>query len=132
MTKTLPTVAVINSSEDTIEMVRTCLEHHGLKSVVTAHVTDVRKGRVDFAEFLSRHDPRVLVYDISIPYEDNWHFLQSLLKMEQMEGRRIVITTTNKKVLESLVGPNDAFEIHGKPYDIQAVAAAVVRAAAGS
>lgn len=34
-------------------------------------------------------------------------------------GRKIVLTTTNKKRLEELVGPTDAFEIVGKPYDLK-------------
>jgi hypothetical protein len=46
-----------------------------------------------------------------------------------MTGRRIVVTTTNKKVLESMVGPTRAFEVHGKPYDIDLIVSAVERAA---
>ena len=123
-----PTIAVINSSDDTIEMLQSALAHHGFTSVVSLHVSDLRRDRVNFAAFLAEHDPRVLIYDISIPYDENWDFLQALLLTEQMRGRRIVVTTTNKRVLDSLVGGTGAFEIHGKPYDIEQIVAAVERA----
>lgn len=126
--KETPTIAVINSSEDTIEMLQVSLEQHGYSSVVAAHVADLRKGRVDFRSFLAAHDPRVLIYDISIPYDQNWEYLQELLGLEEMQGRTVVITTTNKEALEGLVGPTNAFEIHGKPYDIEQIVASVERA----
>ena len=124
------TVAVLNSSVDTIDMLKTCLHQHGFTSVVGAHVYDFRTGDADFRKFLAHHDPRVLIYDIAIPYEDNWRFLQELLATDAMAGRRVVVTTTNKRVLESMVGPTRAFEVHGKPYDIDLIVSAVERAAA--
>jgi DNA-binding NtrC family response regulator len=123
------TIAVLNSSVDTIDMLKTRLNQRGFASVVGAHVYDFRVGGADINTFLEQHDPRVLIYDIAIPYEDNWRFLQALLAADSMTGRRIVVTTTNKKVLESMVGPTRAFEVHGKPYDIDLIVSAVERAA---
>jgi DNA-binding NtrC family response regulator len=123
-------IAVINSSEDTVDMLRTCLQQEGFTSVVTTHVTDIKRGREDIIGFLATHDPQVLVYDVSIPYEENWNFLRLLMTSDEMDGRRVVITTTNKKVLESFVGKTDAIEIHGKPYDLQAIVESVQAAAA--
>ena len=125
-------IAVINSSEDTVEMLRTCLQQEGYTSVVTAHVPDIQRGRLDFVSFLAQHDPRVLVWDVSIPYEENWRFLQLLMSSEDMDGRRVVITTTNKRVLESFVGKTDAIEIHGKPYDLREIVESVKTAAAAA
>ena len=122
-------LAIINSSDDTVEMLRTCLQQEGFTSVVTTHITDIKRGRTDFIEFLAKHDPQVIVYDVSIPYEENWNFLRLLMSSDDMEGRRVVITTTNKKVLESFVGETDAIEIHGKPYDLRAIVESVQAAA---
>jgi hypothetical protein len=70
-------IAVINSSEDTIEMVREWLHQSGFENVVSAHVQDIRDGTMDFPAFVERHQPQVFIYDISIPYDQNWRFLQA-------------------------------------------------------
>jgi CheY-like chemotaxis protein len=127
--KGTPTIAVVNSNEDTVDMLRLCLQNHGFSSVVTAHVFDIKTGRMDFLEFLTVHDPAIFVWDVSIPYAENWRFVQMLMTSDQMKGRKFVITTTNKAALDSLVGPNEAFEIVGKPYDLEVVMEAVKKAA---
>jgi DNA-binding response OmpR family regulator len=122
-------IAVMNSNEDTTEMLRECLQHHGFTAVVTTHVVDIKRGRTDFIEFLMKHDPQVLIYDVALPYQENWSFLKLLMSTEEMRGRRVIVTTTNKEVLDELVGQTDAIEIHGKPYDLEMIVAAVERAA---
>jgi DNA-binding NtrC family response regulator len=124
-----PTIAVVNSSEDTTEMIRVCLQQHGFSAVVLAHVPDIKRGTTDFLELIGLHDPRVFVWDVGIPYEENWRFLKMLMELEPMKGRAVIVTTTNKRALESLVGPTDAIEIIGKPYDLQQIVTAVERAA---
>ena len=119
------TVAVVNSNEDTVEMLRYPLQSSGFKSVVTGHIHDFKTGNADFPTFLETHDPCVIVYDVTIPYDRNWTFLRLLLDSEHMRGRKVVLTVTNKKRLEEIVGPTAAFEIVGKPYDIDEVVRAV-------
>lgn len=119
------TVAVVNSNEDTVEMLRHALQHGGFSSVVTGHIHDFKTGAADFPKYLEMHDPRVIVYDVTLPYDKNWTFLRLLLDSEHMRHRKVVVTTTNKKRLEELVGPTDAFEIVGKPYDIDEIVRAV-------
>jgi DNA-binding response OmpR family regulator len=116
----MATVAVVNSSDDTVEMLRVALQHAGFESV-TAHVDDVKRGVLDFSRFLTEHDPRVVIYDVSPPYEQNWTFLQMLRTTDAMRGRLVVLTTTHKGHLDELVGPTDAVEIVGKPYDVNQV-----------
>ena len=99
-----PAVAVINSNEDTVEMLRACLQQNGFTALATAHVTDIRHGRTDFLKFVEEHEPTVIVYDIGIPYEENWRFLHLLMSSEAMQGRKVVVTTTNKRALDLLVG----------------------------
>jgi CheY-like chemotaxis protein len=124
-------IAVINSSEDTVEMLRACFQQHGFTSIVTAHVHDIKDGATDFLAFVETHQPAVVVYDISIPYDRNWRFLQLLMSSEVMRGRPVVVTTTNKEALSQLVGPNEAIELLGKPYDIEQIIGSVERALGG-
>jgi CheY-like chemotaxis protein len=113
----MPTVAVINSSEDTVEMLRTLLQQEGWETA-TAHVDDLKRGRVDCLKFLEAHDPGVIIYDVPPPYDQNWAFLRLLRSSRAMEGRVVIVTTTNKAALERFVGPTDALEIVTKPYDV--------------
>lgn len=120
-------VAVINSNADTVEMLRLALQLEGFESV-TAHVEEIKRGLLDFPRFLEEHDPRVVIYDIPPPYDQNWEFLKLLRTTDAMRDRAVVVTTTHKGHLEQLVGPTDAIEIVGKPYDLNQVIRAVRQA----
>ena len=126
-----PTIAVFNSSEDTVDLLRTALESEGFQTVV-GHIPDVKKGEIDLIDFINHHAPAVIVYDISPPYDANWRFLRLVRSSEPLKGRQFVITTTNKPALERLVGDNEALEIIGKPYDLGRVIEAVRTALARS
>jgi CheY-like chemotaxis protein len=126
MNKSQTVIAVINSSQDTVDMLREMLQHHGFSAVVSAHVDQIKRGQLDFEQFVREHNPRVFIYDVSIPYVENWRALELLMKTDFMRARRVVVTTTNKRALDTLLGERtDAIEIIGKPYDIEQVAKAV-------
>jgi DNA-binding response OmpR family regulator len=127
-------VALFNASDDTVEMVLSMLNASGLSCLVGCHFADLKKGRTDFSRYLARHDPRVVIFDISPPYEENWAFFETLRDAKAMEGRGLVLTTTNKKRLDEILGADSAaFEIVGKPYDLgqirHAIDAALKRSA---
>ena len=67
------TIAVLNSNQDVVEMLRTVMEQAGFNTVTT-HVPDIKRGEEDFLSFLRKHDPAVIVYDIAPPYRENWNF----------------------------------------------------------
>jgi DNA-binding NtrC family response regulator len=120
-------VAVINSNADTVEMLRLALQQARVESV-TAPIEEIKRGLLDFPRFLEEHAPRVVIYDIPPPYDQNWEFLRLLRTTEAMRARAVVVTTTHKGHLEKLVGPTDAIEIIGKPYDLDQVIRAVRQA----
>ena len=119
-------VAVINSSEDTVEMLRTLLEREGWETIA-AHVDDIKRGRIDFLKYLESHDPQVIIWDVPPPYDQNWAFLQLVRSSRAMDGRAVVVTTTNKPALERFVGRTDAIEIFTKPYDVEALIDTIMR-----
>jgi CheY-like chemotaxis protein len=125
-------VAVFNTSDDIVEMLRFALERAGFL-VVTGHVTDMVRGSFDVQRFVAQHDPRVIVYDIAPPYEKNWQFLQHLRRMPEIAGRPFVLTSTHAARVRELTGVKDEriLEVLGKPYDIEEIVKAVGAAAEG-
>ncbi len=122
-----PVVAIINTSEDIVAFLRELLAADGFRPV-TGFVPDFREGRQDLDAFLQEHDPAVIIWDIGFPYDRNWAYFQEVRGSDAARGRRFVLTTTNKRALEELVGPTPAHELIGKPYDIEALLGAVHRA----
>jgi DNA-binding response OmpR family regulator len=119
-------IALLNASDDTVEMVRRMLDAAGFSCVVGCRFADLKKGYVDFARYLGLHDPEVVIFDISPPYEENWQFFQTLCGDRAMTGRGLVLTTTNKDRLDETVGSDSgAFEWVGKPYDLDAITMAI-------
>jgi DNA-binding response OmpR family regulator len=123
----MATIAIFNSSEDTVEMLRIAFEHAGFQTV-GGHVPDVQRGKLDFVEFLRQHDPEVVLIDVSMPYGESWTFVKLLRDTVTLRERAVVLTTTNKAALDDLVGPTDTIEIVGKPYEPEHVVEGVKKA----
>jgi DNA-binding response OmpR family regulator len=124
-TRPLATVAIFNASEDTISMLEQWLRHHGFVAV-SSHVTEVKRGQMDFAAFIAEHDPEVIIWDIAPPYDENWKFFKLLRTSEVLANRAVVLTTTHKEHLDRLAGTDtQALEIVGKPYDLDLIVRAV-------
>jgi DNA-binding response OmpR family regulator len=119
-------VALFNASDDTVEMVRRMLDASGFNCLVGCHFADLKKGTVDFVSYLDRHAPEVVIFDISPPYKENWLFFKTLRDCAAMQTRGLVLTTTNKARLDEAVGGDSrAFEIVGKPYDLDEIKLAI-------
>jgi DNA-binding response OmpR family regulator len=119
-------VALFNASDDTVDMVQRMLDASGFSCLIGCHFSDLKKGRVDFARYLGEHEPDVVIVDISPPYAENWRFFKTLRDGRAMEGRGLVLTTTNKKRLDETVGEDsEAFEVVGKPYDLDQIKDAI-------
>jgi DNA-binding response OmpR family regulator len=122
-------VAVMNTSPDTIQLLRTPLEKAGF-TVVSAMTYELRDGVVDLESFVRQHDPKVVVYDVAPPYEANWRLFEHLSSASVLRSAFFVVTTTNVAQLRKVAGSDqDLHEIVGKPLDLEEVVSAVVEAA---
>ena len=120
-------VALFNASDDTIDMVQKLLTASGGKqTLIWCHFADLKKGIVDFAKYMERHNPEVVIFDLSPPYDENWHFFKTMRDAKVMTKRGIVLTTTNKNRLDEVLGEDSfALEVVGRPYDLQQIDAAI-------
>src|SRR5690349_5556470 len=116
-----PVVAILNSNDDVVEMLRFALEQAAFV-VVSGHVDKIRRGEQRLADFVDEHNPAVIVYDLVPPYDRSWRFLEHLRAGPSLRGRRFVVTSTNvERATEAVGGAEDVYEIVGKPYDINQI-----------
>jgi len=128
MSARVPVVAVLNSNDDVVELLRMALEQAGLV-VISAHVDAVKRGDASLTEFMHEHKPDVVIYDVVPPYDSSWRFFEHL-RETSLTDQSVVITSTNPRRAAELAGiSQDIFEIVGKPYDIDLIVDAVRRAA---
>jgi DNA-binding response OmpR family regulator len=116
---------VFNASEDTVAFVRLFFEGQGFR-VVTQSWPAYDPLRAEVADaFVSQHGADVVIFDVSLPYDENWQHFEDFQRM--LDGRRVpvVLTTTNERALKAMIGATEAIEIVGKPYDLDQLASAV-------
>jgi len=116
-------VALFNASDDTIDMVEKLLKTAGKdQSLIWCHFADLRKGVVDFGRYMEKHNPEVVIFDLSPPYDENWRFFKTMRDSETMEGRGMVLTTTNKNRLDEVLGEDShALEVVGRAKDLHEI-----------
>ena len=121
-------VAVVNTNPDIVRLLRVSLEQAGFV-VLIIHIEDIKLGTTDVDMLLQQHDPRVIVYDVAPPYEQNWRFLDHLRTRTDFKGRHFVLTTVNVDRLHKIVGRDESvYEIAGEPTDIGEIVRAVKEA----
>jgi CheY-like chemotaxis protein len=124
------TLVVVNSNDDLLRLLGEVGEAAGF-AVVTVHADEVGRTAEAIRAFLQRHQPKVVVYDVSPPYPQNWALFCSVRDAEQLaeSGRQFVVTTPNKAALERFVGTTAAIELVAAETDRQLIAEAIRSAA---
>ena len=118
---------MFNASDDTIDMVQTLLtKSGGEQTLIWCHFADLKKGIVNFDRYMDKHNPEVVIFDLSPPYDENWRFFKTMRDAKTMQGRGVVLTTTNKARLDEVLGEDShALEVVGRPTDLQQIDAAI-------
>jgi CheY-like chemotaxis protein len=124
----VPVVAVINSNDDVVEMLRLSFEQAGFV-VVSAHVDAIKRGETSLTDFVRAHQPQVIVFDLVPPYDRSYRFVVHLRETGVLDGSRFVLTSTNPTRAQELAATNEeVYEIVGKPYDLEQITRAVKEA----
>lgn len=125
---TAPVVAIINSNDDVVEMLRLSFEQAGF-IVVSAHADAVKRGATSLTDFVRAHKPNVIVFDLVPPYDRSYRFVEHLGRVDVMKGCQFVLTSSNPNRAHELAGTSEeVYEVVGKPYDLEQLTRAVKEA----
>lgn len=113
------TIGVFDSHPDTAELLRLLFEADGFR-VITVDLRELRAGHIDVAGLHERYQFDVIVFDVALPYQANWQLFCDL-QARELAGVPVVLTTTNERALDALLGDErpQVIEIWGKPYDTE-------------
>ena len=118
-------VVVFNASDDTVDMLTAFFRVLGFDAAGEAWPARNPLSVEIVQDFVRRHQPDVIVFDVSFPYDQNWMRYREFRQADGVREIPIVLTTTNTKALHDIVGATEAFEIVGKPYDLDELATIV-------
>jgi hypothetical protein len=123
-----PVVAIINTSDDLVELLKVNIEATGYL-VVTVHISEIRSAHFDVETWLKVNDPKVVVYDVAAPYDKSWRFLDHLRSSPAFAGRHFVLTSPNVARVHQVVKTEETvYEVVGQAEDLERVVQAVKEA----
>jgi|SRR5690606_608763 len=121
MKSSLPTVVIINTSEDYLDIMRLFLNAEGYVTV-PLRITDIKTGQIDIVDVIQESNPRVIVYDIAFPYQENWLQFQNIVNLDINTGREFILTTPNLDALQDQIGEQvSAYQIVDKEIDLRKI-----------
>src|SRR3954469_20651310 len=115
-------ILVIDTSIDSLSTIATFLQMRGC--AVTGTLLRAVLTRPDPAAWIRAIDAAVVVFNLTMPFEEAWLFYRDLRSDARVRSR-FVLTTSNKAALESLTPIRDAIEIVGRPEDLEALRSAI-------
>src|SRR5262245_35210159 len=104
MNREQPLVACVNSSEDVAQLLRDGLVVEGIRAV--AHVPPLCYGSEPTIDFLTELAPDVVLYTVSLPYRASFGVFQQI--QTAVPSAAAVLTTTNARALDEVLGPSEA------------------------
>jgi DNA-binding NtrC family response regulator len=119
-----PVVAVINMHVEIVDMLQMALQDEGFRTVGKT-IPELERGDQSLLNFLDEHNPRVIIYDVSPPYPQNWERFQVAREVALFKGRQVVLTTTDQDALERLIGPTEVYPIFSKPFELNTLMQAI-------
>jgi CheY-like chemotaxis protein len=111
------TILLLNSQPDTITLLTDWFGALGSRVHHTRTLELCQ--RVDEARTLiDTIEPSVILFDLAVPYTQNWQCFRGLSESGIFGDRPVILTTANRRAVDQIIGPTDAFEILGTPHDL--------------
>jgi CheY-like chemotaxis protein len=117
-------IAIFNDSAPILSTMRQWCEMHG-HGVFSAQVSQMAMPHLNIERVVLTNRSEVVVYDVAMPYESSWDFLDVIRQQPALAGIPFVLTTNNKAALESVVGTTEALQMMGKPAELTALLGAI-------
>ena len=111
------TILLLNSHPDTLELLTDWFGAQGA-TVHQARTSEMCRRHDEARALLDLMKPNVILFDLAIPYRQNWECLQRLIQSGLFGSIPVVLTTPNRRALDQLVGDTGAFEVIGTPHDL--------------
>ena len=111
------TLLLLNSQPDTITLLSDWFgalgaSVHHMKTLELCHHLDESRTLINTIH------PDVVLFDLAIPYAQNWQCFTHVTEVGLFGSTPLILTTTNRRAVDQIVGPTDAFEILGTPHDL--------------
>jgi len=111
------TILLLNSQPDFITLLSDWFGGLGA-SVHHVRSLDLCHHLEDSKQLLGTIRPDVVLFDLSIPYEQNWQCFKYLSEIALFGPTPLILTTTNRRAVDQIIGSTDAFEVIGTPHDL--------------
>ena len=122
-----PLVAIVEQHAGVAGLLDVLLAAEGFRTVQAAP-EDVTGGVERLAAFLERHSPRVVLYDIALPYDGSWQTFQQVRQAVGARGCHFVLLTTDPHWNAGRTHAPGSPEVILKPFDVDELVRAVHRA----
>jgi CheY-like chemotaxis protein len=109
------TLLLLNSQPDTIALLSDLFGALGA-SMHHLKTLDLCRRLEESRTLINTIRPDVVLFDLSLPYAQNWQCLNNVNEAGLFGSTPLILTTTNRRALDQIVGPTDAFEIVGTDY----------------
>jgi CheY-like chemotaxis protein len=118
-----PRVAIVSDPE-TLDVLQAALREAGFDTIAVP-ARDVREGLLDLPALIRTENVRALVYDVGVPYRENWLAARQLQEQSAPALPPIIVTTANARGLDGFPEAAGVIEILGEPGDLAQLVAAV-------
>ena len=107
-------VIIIDDSRDAIEVLREYLQIKGIDVIAVGYNGE------DAVTLYEKHNPDVILIDVTMPYYDGFYALKNIRKINP-DAKIVMVTAYENHILNSKIFELKADAITVKPYDIDDV-----------